>query len=163
MVLNDLSDRYIPKKTIKSQFQPPWYDSEVDKIRKKKEVWRKRARDSTNVIEHEACLEKFRSFSRQFKKSMNEKMRLNVEDDSDPVLISKRFWFHVKSWSKSTRIPETVRYGNRFRSNLADQADLFNNYFYNHFSEESVYNIDINYRDDQFLTCDFTVMMYFSF
>ena len=81
---------------------------------------------------------------------MNENMRLNIEDDSDPALISKRFWSHVKSKSKSIRIPETVYHGGRFRSNLSDQANLFNNYFYEQFSEDSSYNIDINYSNDQF-------------
>ena len=57
---------------------------------------------------------------------MNEKMRLSVEDDSDSALISKKFWTHVKSKSKSTRIPETVRYGDRFRNTPVEQASLFN-------------------------------------
>ena len=38
---------------------------------------------------------------------MNEKMRLNVVDDTDPALISKKFWKYVKSKTKSTRIPGT--------------------------------------------------------
>ena len=146
-VLADLCDRYIPKKTIRSQFEPPWYDTEVDKIRKKKERWRKRAKASNS----ESDLQKFRSMRKQFKKTMNEKMRLNVEDDSDPALISKKFWSHVKSKSKSTRIPETVSFGNRFRNNPADQADLFNGYFYEQFSEQSNYNTDIDFSNDRFL------------
>ena len=149
-ILSNLCDSCIPKKTIKSRFQPPWFDSRADKIRDKKELWRKRAKDATNETERKACDEKFRSFRREFKKTMNENLRLNVEDESDPALISKKFWSHVKSKSKSTRIPETVRHGDRFRSNLADQANLFNNYFYEQFSEESNYDIDIDYTTDQF-------------
>ena len=75
---------------------------------------------------------------------MNEKMRLNVEDDSDPALISKKFWSHVKSKSKSTRIPEMVRYGDRFRNSPTEQANLFNDYFASQFSEPSSYDIDID-------------------
>ena len=86
----DCMTRYIPKKTIKFQFQPPWYDSELDKIRKNKEKWRKRARDTNNESHRESCLEKFRSCRKQFKQKMNEKMQLNIEDDSDPALISKK-------------------------------------------------------------------------
>ena len=154
-VLTGLCDRYIPKKTIKSQFQPPWYDSDVDKIRKNKEKWRKRARDTSDPSQREIYLEKFRSCRKQFKQTMNEKMRLNVEDDSDPGLISKKFWSHVKSRSKSTRIPETVRLGTRFRTSPADQSELFNSYFYEQFSDQSLYDIDINYSNDQFYDLKF--------
>ena len=35
---------------------------------------------------------KFRKLRKEFKKIMNEKMRLNVEDESDTSLISKKFW-----------------------------------------------------------------------
>ena len=151
-VLTSLCDRYIPKRTIKFQFQPPWYDSECDKIRGEKEKWRKRAKASNS----ESDLDKFRSFRKQFKQKMNEKMRLNVEDDTDPALISKKFWTHVKSKSKSTRIPETVRYGERFRSNPTDQANIFNEYFYDQFSESSDYNIDIDMnRDGRFMDLRF--------
>ena len=138
-------------KTVKSRFQPPWYDSELDKIWKNKEKWRKRSRVSNS----EFHLEKFRSLRKQFKKTMNEKMRLNVEDDSDPALISKKFWSYVKLKSKSTRIPETVRHGNCIRTNAADQANLFNDYFHEQFSEESHYDINIDFTNDQFFNLKF--------
>ena len=90
-----------------------------------------------------------------FKKTMNEKMRLNFVDDSDSALISKRFWTHVKSKAKSTRIPETVRYCNRFRNDPKDQANLFNEYFYNQFSEASDYNIEVECINNHFLDLKF--------
>ena len=145
-ILSSACDRWIAKKTIKSQFQPPWYDSECDRVRRDKENWRKRARE-TNLESHK---QKYRLLRTKLKNIMNEKMRLSVEDDSDNALISKKFWTHVKSKSKSTRIPETVRYGNRFRNNSSDQADLFNEYFYEQFSEESDYNVDITFQNDFF-------------
>ena len=75
-------------------------------------------------------------------------MRLNVVDDTDPALISKKFWKYVKSKTKSTRIPETVWYKNRFRNKTIDQANLFNEYFSNQFSQESHYDKDIDMRND---------------
>jgi hypothetical protein len=81
---------------------------------------------------------------------MNDKLRLSVEDDADDALISKKFWTHVKSKSKSARIPETVQYGSRFRNNSVDQANLFNEFFSDQFSEESDYGIGISYENDQF-------------
>lgn len=152
-ILKDICDSYIPKKTVKSHFQPPWYDSECDQMWKRKEKWRKRAKLSNS----ESDLLKFRSLRKQFKKLMNEKMRLNVEDDNDPALISKKFWSYVKSKTKSTRIPETVHYRNQFRSDTSSQTELFNEYFHDQFSEASSYDIDIDYSNDNFIDLRFHI------
>ena len=79
---------------------------------------------------------------------IQEKMRSNLHDEDDPSLISKRFWSHVKATSNSSRIPETVSYKNKFRSNVKDQAELFNGFFFDQFSDSSTYSIPINFRDD---------------
>ena len=86
---------------------------------------------------------------------MNEKMRLNFADDSDNALISKDFWKHVKSRTKSTIIPETVVYGNRFRGNPTEQAHLFNEYFSHQFSCESKYDIAIDCSGNNFFDLKF--------
>ena len=75
-------------------------------------------------------------------------MRSNFEDDSDPALISKKFWSHVKSTSNSTRIPETVHYKGCFRNNPTEQAELFNRFFEDQFSDTSSYNIKVNFNKD---------------
>ena len=71
-------------------------------------------------------------------------MRLNVEDESDTSLISKKFWKYVKSKTNSKRIPETVWYKNQFRSKPIDQANLFNEFFFDKFSLESIYDIEVD-------------------
>ena len=148
LVLNKLCDKHIPKKSVKDQFLPPWYDSECDKILHEKEKWRKKSKSENGTDEDH---EKFRKLRREYKKIMDQKMRLNVEDDADPSLISKKFWKHVKSKSKSNRIPGTVRYGECFRNDPTDQANLFNKFFYEQFSKESKYDIDIEMGSiDQF-------------
>ena len=87
---------------------------------------------------------------------MDEKMRMNVEDDSDPALISKKFWKHAKSTSNSTRIPETVWYKNKFRNKPIDQANLFNDIFFEQFSEESNYDIFVKMdKEDLFMNLKF--------
>ena len=58
-------------------------------------------------------------------------------------LISKTFWKHVKSFYKSTRIPETAWYGDCFRNNHADQANILNKLFLEQFSNESKYYLNI--------------------
>ena len=84
-------------------------------------------------------------------------MRLNVNNSSDPALVSKKFWKHVKAKSKSTRIPETIRSGDRYRNKSIDQANLFNEYFYSQFSDASScdVNIDIGRNENCFMDLQF--------
>ena len=152
-IITNLCDKYIPKKSVHHQFQPPWFDTECNKILQEKEKWRTKANSDTGSEEDH---ENFRRFRSKFKKVMTEKMRLNVMDDSDPSLISKKFWKHVKSKSKSTRIPETIWYKNCFRNKPEDQANLFNKFFFEQFSGESRYDIDIDMNsNDQFMNLKF--------
>lgn len=150
-ILTTLCDHRIPKRSIRSQFQPPWYDTECDKIRREKEKWRIKAKETDNEHDHD----RFRECRKLFKNKMNEKMRLNFVDDSDNSLISKNFWKHVKSRTKSTRIPETVSYGSKFRSDHTEQANLFNEYFSHQFSGESKYDIDIDGSGNNFFDLRF--------
>ena len=76
---------------------------------------------------------------------MEKKKLDNVTDNSDPALITKKFWSYVKSTSNSHRIPETVSYRQKFRNNPKDQTELFNEYFFDQFTEASGYNVSINW------------------
>ena len=129
-ILLNLCDKYIPKKSVQYQFQPPWFDTDCDKILREKEKWRAKAHSDSGTEEDHELFRKYRS---KFKKVMNDKMRLNVVDESDPFLISKKFWKYVKSKSKSSRIPETVRLNTRYRTKPLDQAKLFNEFFMSNF------------------------------
>ena len=80
----------------------------------------------------------------------------NLNDDDDPALMSKKFWTHVKSTSKSTHIPGTVNYNGRFRNNHLDQAEMFNEYFAEQFSEARNYDIDIDYSNDSVNDIEFS-------
>ena len=130
-ILNNLCETHIPKRNVNNQFQLPWYDTECDKILREKEKWRKKDTESGS----ESDLDKFRQCRKNFKRIMNEKMRLNFEDSSDNSIISKKFWKHVKCKCKSTRIPETIKFGDQFRYKPLDQANLFNTYFFSQFSD----------------------------
>ena len=60
------------------------------------------------------------------------------------TLINKKFWSHVKSANNSHRIPECVSYNGVLRNDPKGQAELFNEFFFDQFSEESKYDIDID-------------------
>ena len=143
-ILFKLCDKYIPKLTIKSNYKPPWFDSDVFNFCKKKERLRSKYKASQDPKDYT----KYQNCRRNLKKVIREKMRSNFEDENDTSLIPKKFWSHVKSTSNSSRIPETVSYNGRFRSNPKDQGELFNKFFFEQFSDPSQYNIDINFQND---------------
>ena len=85
-ILSLLCDKHIPKLTIKSQIQPPWFDSDIHKLCLKKERLRKKFKHTKSSIDQE----KFKLARKTFQRAVQDKMRSNFEDDSDPSLISKK-------------------------------------------------------------------------
>ena len=59
--------------------------------------------------------------------------------------ITKKVYGFVKSQSNSCRIPECVSYNDTIRNDPEGQAELFNTFFYDQFSQNSTYNIDIDF------------------
>ncbi len=82
-------------------------------------------------------------------------MRDNLYNNDDPTLITKNFWSHVKSHSKSNRLPECMYLNDRYRSEPIDKAELFNNFFFNQFSEASAYYVDFDWSKDDSFDIDF--------
>ena len=70
--------------------------------------------------------------------------------------INKKFWSYVKSKSNSDRIPELFSYKNQLKSNRKDQRKLFNEFFCDKFSEPSLYNIEIDFSNDNIYKLDFS-------
>ena len=97
----------------------------------------------------------FSSLRKELKNLIKVKMRPNFDDDAFPNTITKKFWSSVKSSSKSSRIPENMYLDSTVRNSPIEIANLFNQHFYNQFSESSSYDIDINFSDDPFLDLSF--------
>ena len=113
----DKINTHIPKFTIKSEYQPPWFDSECyAKCREKDNLHK--IYKTKNTVSSEL---KFKTFRREFKTLIRSKMRTNLDSDNRNVLY-KKFWSHVKSTTKSTRIPEVVSYGGRTASEPTAKA-----------------------------------------
>ena len=82
-------------------------------------------------------------------------MRDNICGLEDNNVISKRFWRYVKNTSNSYRIPKTLSLDSTISSDTSVQANLFNQYFYSQFSNESNYNIDMNFENDNDFSISF--------
>ena len=145
-------DDHIPKFTIKTEYQPPWFDSECytkckvkDKLHK---IFKKK-----KTLESEL---KFKTARREFKALVRSKMRENL-DLNDRNVLTKKFWSHVKSCKNTSRIPEVISYERITSSVPSIKADIFNKYFYKQFSEPSLYNIDIDFINDSGNEIDLSV------
>ena len=115
---------HIPKFTIKSEYQPPWFDSECYAKCREKDKLHKIYKTKKSVTSEL----KFKTARREFKTVIKSKMRANLYSD-DRNILHKKFWSHVKSATKSTRIPEVVSYGGKAASEPIEKAKLFNDYF----------------------------------
>ena len=150
-ILFELANKHIPKVTSKSQFQPPWFDSDCYVACREKERLRAKFKRTKN----DADGLKFAKARTDFKKLVSKKMHDNLTDSEDSALITKKFWSYVKSSSNSHRIPECVEYLGMLRNDPKDQAEMFNNFFYAQFSERSSYDISIDYTNDSRFDIDF--------
>ena len=152
-ILNHYMNKHIPTITLRNKSQPPWFDCDTHHLCLKKE----RLRAKFKVTGRAEDYKKFSECRKQFKNLVKEKMAANFDDHDDPALISKKFWSHVKSMSGSSRIPGTVNYKNRFRNNPKDQANMFNTFFEEQFSDSSSYNINIAFENDHMNDIDFSM------
>ena len=99
----------------------------------------------------------FSSYRRELTNLIIKKMNSNFDNLINNInYIKKKFWSYVKSKSNSHRIPELVSYGNQMKSNRKDQCKLFNEFFCDQFSEPSLYNIQIDFSNDNHYKLDFS-------
>ena len=135
-------NKHIPKIKIQSEFQPPWFDSETFELCREKE----RLRSKFKHDKSEASYMKFSQCCRDFKNLVKKKMNDNFCDDSNPDFINKKFWSYVKKSNNTHRIPNNVCYKNCHRTCKTDQAELFNQFFYDQFSTPSNYQTPVDYN-----------------
>ena len=98
---------------------------------------------------------KLKTFRREYKTLIKNKMRANL-DYSDRNILTKKFWSHVKSSKNSSRIPEVISYEGVTATDPLAKANMFNNYFYKQFSEPSCYETDIDFTNDNTFDIDFS-------
>ena len=75
-------------------------------------------------------------------------MNDNLLKCNDSAIIIKKFRSHLKIDSKSLRIPESINYNGTIRNDPKGQAELFNTYFYDQFTQKSKYNIAIDLKEN---------------
>ena len=134
--------KHIPMINVKFKQKPPWFDSEIHELCKLKDKYRKKANATQKILDQEA----FRNCRKELKVKIEGKKRDYISGDTfdGDNLISKRFWSYVKSNTNSSRIPETVHYQGKFRSEVIDKCELYNKFFCDQFSDASRYNCEVD-------------------
>ena len=151
-ILNHILELHIPKVTVKYSTKPPWFDTECYIKCREKERLHKKFKHTMTISDEL----KFKNCRREFKQLVRSKIRDNLYSSNDSSIITKKFWSHVKSKSKSERIPEIIKFSNKISSDDITKANLFNDFFHEQFSEDSKYDIDIDHRQDEEIDIDFS-------
>ena len=145
-------DINVSKFTIKSEYQPPWFDSECYLKCKEKDKLHKTCKKKKTV----ASEIKFKAARRNVKSLIKSKMRANLDIENRNILTEK-FWSYLKSTTKSTRIPEVVSSGTIEASEPIAKAKLFSEHFRKQFSESSSYEVELDFQHDSDFKIDFSV------
>ena len=144
-LLHHYLNKNIPTITTKGEFNPPWFDSECHSKCREKERLHKKFVSTKNIpdgIKYSNC-------RREFKTLIRTKKRDNLYSSTeDNYLISIKFRGYVKSTSNTHRIPEVMCLHTTVSSDAETKVTLFNQYFFQQFSEASNYEIDINFSND---------------
>ena len=139
-------DNHIPKISLRDSQNPPWFDSDLHKLCRKKE----RLRASYNENKDPKFHKKFCEARKELKNAVKVKMRANFENFEKPNSITKKFWSYAKSASNTSSIRDRVFYNDKHTNCPTKKTTLFNEYFYKQFSEKSSYNVHIDFQHDQF-------------
>ena len=142
-------NNHIPKFLVKDEHKPPWFDSECFKKCKEKDKLHKLFK-LKNTLQAEL---KFKASRCEFKTLIRSKMRANL-DYCDRNILTKKFWSHIKSSKNSYRIPEVISYEGITANEPLAKANMFNQYFYNQFSEPSCHNTNIDFTNDSTFDID---------
>ena len=149
-ILNNIINKFIPLVKIRTEFKSHWFDSECYLKCKEKEKLHKKFKNSKSLRNEM----KFKVCRKEFKNLVKAKMRANLCDTNRNTL-TKKFWSHVKSASRNTRIPETIYLRGKSSSDTKVKTGMFNGFFFDQFSEASSYDIDICFQSDNNFDIDF--------
>ena len=116
----------VPKITLRSRTDPPWFDGEARHlVKKKRTLWKQAKRKDT----HHAR-ERYRMFSNHVKNALRTKHDNFIDSLGDLCSQNpKRFWSFLSSKTKSKSIPTCISDGTELCHTAQDKAVLFNSFF----------------------------------
>ena len=107
-ILSKIIDKHVPMVNIKTEFKSPWFDPECfQKCKEKEKLHREFKTNKCPKTEM-----KFKLCCKEFKNLVKTKMRANL-CDSNRNRLAKKFWSHIKSVLKNTRVPKNICLGGK--------------------------------------------------
>ena len=85
--LTSLCNKHIPKIKVKDSHQPPWFDSEVFRLNKKREKFRKLFKQTKSQCHYS----RYTALRKLLKMLIKSKMNTNFDSDLSPNTIIKKF------------------------------------------------------------------------
>ena len=127
-------DNHVPKVTLKSSRNPPWFDGQVrHAINRKNTAWRK-----AKVSNAPADWQRYRVLRNECISLLRVKHNAFIARLGDECKVNpKRFWSFFKMKSKSPAIPNTISFENTECTAPNEKCTMFNNYFSSVFTPPS--------------------------
>ena len=124
--LEETLNTFVPRRIIRDINSPPWIDSEVVNLSKKKETASTRARR----INTRSAWAKYRRLRNSLRNMIDQKYNKYTKDSLDDIRTNrKRFSSFLRSKTKSKHIPSEMK----FQGNTSDEPEVVANYFNNFF------------------------------
>lgn len=114
-------DQFVTKKCISNINRPPWVDREIVLLLRKKNTLRRKAIARDTVY----MWTKFRRLRAETKKLIKYKKKLYISNLGQAL----KAWSYYKALNKTSRIPNTISYGNISATDSSSKANLFNMFF----------------------------------
>ena len=124
-------DKYIPKHFVKNTRDHPWIDKELSLQIKKKNIQRKKLKQTQSSHD----LEKYRKLRRESKKLISKKKKdYNKKLTESMFKNPKRFWSMVNSTRNSRPTVNFLRTDDTFTTDKLCMADILNTFFHSVFN-----------------------------
>ena len=135
-VLQQLIEKYIPKRGKKGRKSQPWISTEVrEGIKAKNKAWKEFKKDNSTDKWNEFKRVRNESNRKVHECKCNFELKVANEIKSNP----KQFWNYVKSKSKKqTEFPDMISDNGEVISSDADKANCFNDYFSSVYTLENI-------------------------
>ena len=124
-------DKYIPKHFVKNTSDHPWIDKELSLQIKKKNIQRKKLKQTQSSHD----LEKYRKLRRESKKQISKKKKdYNKKLTESMFKNPKRFWSAVKSTRTSRPTVNFLRTDDTFTTDKLCMTNILNTFFHSVFN-----------------------------
>ncbi|XP_031632582.1 uncharacterized protein LOC116346585, partial [Contarinia nasturtii] len=135
-VLHEAIDSFVPRITVQSGTDPPWYTKQLKHMKNVRRKAYKQARQTGNFDEYNNITDSFIQLQSQLFKSYISRIQSQIK--SNP----KHFWRFVNDRRKRSDIPAIVEYNDVTANTDTSKAELFADFFENQYTRSDIIDLD---------------------